>query len=387
MKVYWSKCGHGHGNFGDKITPLLLKRAGVPVEWAAPEHADLIGVGSILEKAPQNFRGTIWTTGFMHESSQRDFSRARVLAVRGHLTREHIGGARITVGDAGLLCDELAPASVAKKHKLGIIPHFVDAADPLVRALANSSTDIVVIDICAEENDVLRSIAACEHIISSSLHGLIVADSLGIPNRWLELNRGAEQVTGAGFKYRDYYSVFGLDAQPLHLQPSATLNDILRAITPYSRAGISQLKQQLRATVASIRDSVRPLTAAEITAKQEAQAEWQQRAERVRGLVNELVPADAVLVMADEDQMRHLIRPCRPFLERNGQYWGPPGSATEAIDELNRQIDSGAAWLLITWLMFWVLKQYPSFQGYLQTNHRLVSATNDAQLFALCPRQ
>ena len=48
MKVYWSRCGHGHGNFGDKLTPLLLKHFGVPVEWAPVEHAELIGVGSIL---------------------------------------------------------------------------------------------------------------------------------------------------------------------------------------------------------------------------------------------------------------------------------------------------------------------------------------------------
>ena len=372
MKVYWSKCGHGHGNFGDKITPMLLKHFGVPVEWTAPEHAELIGVGSILEKVPNNFKGTIWTAGFMHESSHREFSRARVLAVRGRLTLERLTGqsnGNVTLGDGGLLCHELSP-SAGKKHKLGLIPHFVDIDDPFVKALADSSRDIRVIDICAEETEVMRTVAECEHIISSSLHGLILADSLEIPNRWLELNRGAEIVTGEGFKYRDYYSVFGLQPQPLRLTGASTLDQVIHSIGPLTRPGLQDVRSALRASISEIQESIRPLSAEEIQAKREAAADWQHHLLELQTIIADIIPQGARVVVADEEQLRGSLSRIEgiPFVERDGIYWGPPGSATEAIDEIQKQHQRGVSWLIIAWPMFWILEKYPGFSAFVH-NH------------------
>ncbi len=371
MKVYWSKCGHGHGNFGDKITPMLLRHFGVPVEWAPPEHAELIGVGSILEKVPKSFRGTIWTGGFMHESSHREFPKARVLGVRGRLTLERLTSAHVenvALGDGGLLCDELAP-SVRKKHKLGIIPHFVDIDDPFVKTLSASS-DIRVIDVCAEESEVIRAVAECEHIISSSLHGLILADSLGIPNRWLELNRGAEVVTGGGFKYRDYYSIFDLQVEPFRLTDSTTIDEVINSIGHYTRPGLQQIQSSLRATVSEIRDLVKPLSTDELQEKRDALADWRRRLVELQAVLGEVIPAGARVVLADEEQLRNVLSgiECIPFMERDGIYWGPPGSAEEAIKELQRQLQRSITWFAIAWPMFWMLKKYPSFAEYLNNS-------------------
>jgi len=372
VKVYWSRCGHGHGNFGDKITPMLLKHFGVPVEWAPPEHAELIGVGSILEKAPHDFKGTIWTSGFMHESSQRKFSRARVLAVRGRLTLGRLEGpsiAGVALGDGGLLCNELSP-SVRKKYKLGVIPHFVDIDDPFVKALAGSSRDIRVIDICAEESEVMRTAAECEQIISSSLHGLILADSLGIPNRWLELNRGGEIVTGEGFKYRDYYSVFGLQPEPLRLTSASTLDRIINAIGYFTRPGLQEVRLALRTSISEIKESVRPLSADELQAKREAEADWRQRLLELQAVIADFIPRGARVVVADEEQIRSSLSGIEgiPFVERDGTYWGPPGSADEAIAEIQKQHQRGASWLIIAWPMLWMLEKYPSVAAFLHNN-------------------
>src|SRR5688572_11997579 len=148
----------------------------------------------------------------MHPHSRKAFSQARILALRGRLTRDRVEGvkpAALALGDAGLLC-HLFHHSKPKRYKLGIIPHFVDADDPVLATIAKSSSEITVIDICGETLDVIAAVGQCEHIVSSSLHGLILADSLGIPNRWIELNRGAETVTGSGFKFRDYYSIYDI---------------------------------------------------------------------------------------------------------------------------------------------------------------------------------
>jgi pyruvyltransferase len=372
VKVYWSKCGHGHGNFGDKITPLLLRHYGIPVEWSPPEHAELIGVGSILEKVSENFKGTIWTTGFMHETSRRNFSRARVLGVRGQLTLEKVkcqNRGLTVVGDAGLLCNELArPAR--QKCKLGIIPHFVDIADPMVKALAASSSDIRLIDICAETSEVMRAAAECEHILSSSLHGLILADSLGIPNRWLELNRGTEIITGAGFKYRDYYSIFGMRPEPFRLVSATTLDDVLNAIDRSPRLGLEPVKSSLRASFTQIKDSIRPLTEQEVLAQQDATGDWQRRLAELQRVTANVIPSGARVVVADEEQLRAALTGIQsvPFLEREGLYWGPPGSAEEAIAQIQREVQQGTSWFMIAWPMFWMLEKYPEFAGYLREN-------------------
>ena len=57
-----------------------------------------------------------------------------------------------------------------------------------------------------------KKIAECETVISSSLHGLIAADSFGIPNLQMVLSNN---IVGGLFKYNDYYSVFKTHARPL----------------------------------------------------------------------------------------------------------------------------------------------------------------------------
>ena len=46
---------------------------------------------------------------------------------------------------------------------------------------------------------------------SCSLHGLIIADSFHVPNLHITLDN---KMFGDGYKYRDYYSAFGLEHSP-----------------------------------------------------------------------------------------------------------------------------------------------------------------------------
>lgn len=70
---------------------------------------------------------------------------------------------------------------------------------------------------------VLHDIARCEYILSSSLHGLVVADALGIPNAWILLS---DKVHGNGFKFRDYHSAFNCSYESVALTGNETLEQL-----------------------------------------------------------------------------------------------------------------------------------------------------------------
>jgi hypothetical protein len=245
LKVFWYPCGRRHGNFGDMLTPLLLDYFNVAYEWAPVERAELVGIGSLCEKIPASFKGVVWTSGNLLGGYRNRFPEAQVVALRGKLTQDRTQCStsdNILLGDGGLLCHVLA-SPARKRYKLGVVPHYVDHDHTILKQIANTSTEICVIDICDEAHSVIRQVAQCENILSSSLHGLILADSLGIPNRWL---KAFGEVIGDGFKFRDYYSAFGIEPPlPLVPSPTDTLDSLLPKIGDYERPRIALLQESL----------------------------------------------------------------------------------------------------------------------------------------------
>ena len=112
------------------------------------------------------------------------------------------------------MVDKLIHKSFIKKYEIGFIPHYIDQ-HLLESKLIRSNSKIKFINILDNPMDILYQISSCEAIISSALHGLIAADSLGIPNRWIKLS---DNLMGGDFKFHDYYSVYDIDIQPLDLR-------------------------------------------------------------------------------------------------------------------------------------------------------------------------
>jgi len=84
-----------------------------------------------------------------------------------------------------------------------------------------------------------------------------------------------------------------------------------------------------------------------------------------------LIPPSETLILVDQDQWGSAVvgdRVCIPFLERDGQYWGPPVDDTNAIQELERLRDLGANFIVFGWAAFWWLEHYPKFSYYLNSN-------------------
>jgi hypothetical protein len=204
VKLNWcASCGGGR-NFGDQLGPILLRHYGIPVEWAKPAAAEIITVGSILSKVPGGWRGIVLGTGFIRRGMTKDLSHARVLAVRGVLTRRAANlPAAIPLGDLGILVSDLPRDPAPQAHALAI-PHYVD------HDLDARHPDAVLVPITAGPAALLGAIASAEIVYTSSLHALIAADALGVP----AVLEPHERVHGGIFKFSDYASAFGGRVRP-----------------------------------------------------------------------------------------------------------------------------------------------------------------------------
>jgi hypothetical protein len=195
----------GSRNFGDQITRFILDKLEVKHEWSRVNDADLILVGSILEHLPAGWSGTVCGAGKMYGDTRTDLTAANVVALRGKLTLARVDlrkGVKPVLGDPGLLVPEFVRQPRAR-FDLGIVPHWSDTD------LAKRFPYAHVIDVRGNVQDVVTQIASCKRIISSSLHGLIVADAYGIPRRAELFERAAKE--GGDFKFRDYASLFDGD--------------------------------------------------------------------------------------------------------------------------------------------------------------------------------
>ena len=195
-------------NFGDLVTPSLLREFGWRPLYSTKEG--LISCGSILSWVPEDFCGCVIGTGLMRASEARRLSRMKFLAVRGELTRDAMRlGNNIVLADPGLLADVWVRNSISRKFALGIIPHQSDIGKPAIENLYKKLSDenpgqIRLISSRQSPATVAREIKSCAAIATSSLHGMIFADALGVPRVRIRLDVALDD-----FKFIDYCSSLG----------------------------------------------------------------------------------------------------------------------------------------------------------------------------------
>ena len=110
--------------------------------------------------------------------------------------------------------------------------------------------------------------------------------------------------------------------------------------------------------------------------------EWMRRVTRTAEDVVASIPRGSTFILVDEDQLGdHLTgaHTAMPFIEHNGQYWGPPKDDETAVSELERLRLSGAEFMVVTWPAFWWLDHYSGLNDHLRaayecrlSNDRLV---------------
>jgi hypothetical protein len=97
-----------------------------------------------------------------------------------------------------------------------------------------------------------------------------------------------------------------------------------------------------------------------------------------------LVPENAAWILVDEEQLRSDLphRNIIPFLERDGQYWGPPADDATALREVERLRAAGAKRIAFIWSTFWWLDYYPALAEHLRSTCRCVHESEQTVIFA-----
>lgn len=204
-------------NWGDELNIYLLELLTgrkVLVTNASLWHIifpskKYICIGSILGWYETEF-SEIWGAGAMTKNVILKNSLTPVHLVRGKYTRQLLIQQGCPCpecyGDPALLISKLYAPKSSKKYKMGIIPHYVEENQPYLRKYVAEHDDVCIISMSnyTHWTDVIDKINSCKYILSSSLHGLIVSDSYGIPNFWV--NFSDEMLVAGDFKFRDYFS-------------------------------------------------------------------------------------------------------------------------------------------------------------------------------------
>ena len=215
-------------NFGDLLGPLVVERLAhrenlVGADRPTRHPVRLLSVGSVIHFGRDG--DVVWGSGVngKMDESRYVFGDLDVRAVRGPKTRDflqHRGvDAPPVFGDPGLLIADLFPEyglrSRPKTRSVVVIPNLNDIATVTSRYASEVVLPTTGVLRC------LHAIAESEYVVASSLHAIVIAESLGIPSR-LVLSRAEDP-----FKYEDYYLGTGRDPiEPARSVESALAEDV-----------------------------------------------------------------------------------------------------------------------------------------------------------------
>lgn len=210
ISAWWWRPAPNATNFGDELGPTILTRHGHDLVWSPLREAELIVGGSVLQivhRMGQQLRPNVkvWGSGLIEEQSPRVSPNVDHVMVRGQLTRSRLRLPQVTpLGDPGILAPLVWGALPASTGTL-FVRHMVDSRPKPSWADAEAS--------CLQPVDeMMEAIRKASTVVTSSLHGFIVAQSYDIPAyHWQH-----PKVIGGPFKFLDYMT--GVAAPNLMLE-------------------------------------------------------------------------------------------------------------------------------------------------------------------------
>ncbi len=220
-----------YSNWGDDLNVYLIERMTgkkvIPAKTLLLPHAQYSFIGSNIPGFV-NGRTTVWGSGVLDTKMELKAKVKNVCAVRGPITRNYLmahGCACPKVfGDPALLLPQYYSGKAAKKKtKIGLIPHHRDFDDEAsLVGLLGEHAHVINVTKYGLWTDVIDEICSCECVLSSSLHGLIVADAYGVKNAFCEFAYHHPNYD----KYMDYFMSVGRPLQsPMQYDGHISVDD------------------------------------------------------------------------------------------------------------------------------------------------------------------
>ena len=206
VNLYWWK---GHINLGDYLSLVIYqwmcKNKNINTEKTLDCTKSLLALGSILTATA--YDATVWGSGMLSIDSIPLFfvkstdRKLDIRAVRGPITRQIVKSVGYDCpeiyGDPAILMPLIYTGKKGgKKHKVSLVSHYAKA----------ETKNINVNRINIETHDYehfIDELLGSEKVISSSLHGIILAEVYGIPAVYLNKNSGDD------LKFWDWYMSTG----------------------------------------------------------------------------------------------------------------------------------------------------------------------------------
>ena len=161
----------------------------------------IISVGSIIGWGSGS--RIVWGSGIVFNNEKID--NGTFLAVRGKHTQKRLielGYKCPSIfGDPALLLPLIYNPKKTKTHEIGIIPHHTQFDH---FKSYGERHGVKIINLIGDVEGVINQIVSCKKIISTSLHGIIVAQAYNVPALWYEYPR--IQWHGENIKFLDYFS-------------------------------------------------------------------------------------------------------------------------------------------------------------------------------------
>ena len=237
VEVEHGKCQHS--NWGDDLNEHIAKRLTekqfVILPYCRLERffhiESYLLIGSILALFDMTHT-VVWGSGILNgnDIDKIHGTPDKICAVRGPRTRKELIKKGIpcpeVYGDPALLMPRFYQPVIRTHYSMGIIPHWEDVKkDDVQRLISDPRVKFIKVQGYDNWTDFIDEICSCDFVISSSLHGLIIAEAYGIPSRWVEFGT---YIDGWEFKYNDFYESIGkMKESPFYVDESTTFEMLM----------------------------------------------------------------------------------------------------------------------------------------------------------------
>ena len=209
VNLHWWKMSQDSNNLGDYLSTVVVnwmkEKSGIHTDASrSGKTMHLYAIGSIISGGYQN--ATIWGSGLLKGKLfwWRKFRKFDIRSVRGPLTRDLLlkngYDCPEVYGDPAILLPLMyMPKEIEKKEDyLFIANHAV-----------YSKGEHTLSPITESYESFVDKLVSAKRVVSSSLHGIILAEAYGIPAIMIH-----EPVVGE-FKFKDYYYSTGRYDYPM----------------------------------------------------------------------------------------------------------------------------------------------------------------------------